>query len=109
MPPPLLGGNVFAQTLRFHRDPEGFLAAAHEELGDVFAIRLLTARPLFVVADPEAAERLLHSDHGSGRAGAARRRILPFASKRSVFGADGEAHAAARARVAPAFAAEAME
>lgn len=106
--PPGHPGGVLAQTLRFHRDPLGFLRAAQAELGDVFLIRLLTARPLAVVADPDAAAQLLDSDHGVGRAGEARRAILPFAATRSVFGADGDAHRAARARIAPAFAAEAM-
>ena len=108
MLPPSHGAGVLAQTVRFHRDPLGFLRAAQAELGDVFLVRLLTARPLAVVADPGAVAALLSSDHGPGRAGEARRVILPFASTRSVFGGDGEGHGAARARIAPAFAAQAM-
>jgi cytochrome P450 len=101
-------GGVLAQTVRFHRDPLGFLRAAQAELGDAFTVRLLTARPLAIVADPDAVARLLDSDHGPGRAGEARRLLLPFAATRSVFGADADAHTAARARIAPAFAAAAM-
>src|SRR3954468_15779763 len=107
MIPPSHPGGVLAQTVRFHRDPLGFLRAAQAELGDAFLVRLLTARPLAIVADPAAAATLLGSDHGSGRAGEARRTLLPFAATRSVFGGDAEAHQAARARIAPAFAAEA--
>jgi cytochrome P450 len=107
--PPRHGAGLLAQTVGFHRDPLGFLRAAQGELGDVFLIRLLTARPLAVVADPSAAERLLGSDHGPGHAGAARRAILPFASTRSAFGGDGEGHRAARARIAPAFGEQAMD
>jgi len=106
--PPRHRGGVLSQTVHFHRDPLGFLRAAQAELGDVFTIRLLTVRPLAIVADPEAAATLLDSDYGTGRAGEARRALLPFAAARSVFGADGGAHAAARARIAPAFAPEAM-
>jgi cytochrome P450 family 135 len=106
--PPSHSARVFAQTVRFHRDPLGFLREAQSELGDVFMIRLLTARPLAVVADPRAVEALLASDYGPAHAGAARRAILPFASERSAFGGDGEVHRAARARIAPLFAREAL-
>jgi len=100
---------VLAETVGFHRDPLGYMRNRQAQEGDVFALRLLTARPLFVVADPEAAAALLESDPGFGAAGAARRKILPFASTRSVFGGDGEQHRAARARVSPALTPEAME
>ena len=109
VPPPLCAGNVLAQTVAFHRDPLGFLRARQRELGDVFAIRLLSVRPLFVLADPEAVPELLASDPERAGAGEARRAILPFASARSAFGGDGEAHRSARARIAPAMAAEALE
>jgi cytochrome P450 len=72
-PPPGPEANVLAQTVAFHRDPLGFLRRAQQEFGDVFRIRLLTARPTFVVADPEAVESLLGSDFERAHAGAARR------------------------------------
>jgi cytochrome P450 len=100
---------VLAQTVAFHRDPLGFLRRRQDELGDVFQIRLLTARPTFVVAEPEAVEALLGSDPERAHAGEARRAVLPFASERSVFGGDAEKHRAARARIAPAFAPEAID
>jgi cytochrome P450 len=107
--PPGPDEGVFAQTVAFHRDPLGFLRRQQEELGDVFQIRLLTARPTFVVADPEAVKSLLDSDAERGYAGEARRAVLPFASPRSVFGGDAEAHRSARARIAPAFAPEVID
>lgn len=107
--PPGPDAGVLAQTVAFHRDPLAFLGAAQERYGDVFTIRLLTARPLLVVADPAAVENLLAADPQSAHAGEARRRILPFASTRSIFGADGEQHRAARRRVAPALSEEAMD
>jgi cytochrome P450 family 135 len=109
MPPPGPGAGVLAQTVAFHRDPLGFLRRNQEELGDVFQIRLLTARPTFVVSEPEAVERLLGSDPARAHAGEARRAVLPFASSRSVFGGDAEAHRSARGRIAPAFAPEAID
>src|SRR3954453_2127031 len=98
-PPPGSEVNVLAQTVAFHRDPLEFLRRQQEELGDVFQIRLLTARPTFVVTDPEAVESLLGFDPARSHAGEARRAVPPFASSRSVFGGDAEAHRSARARI----------
>jgi cytochrome P450 family 135 len=108
-PPPAPDAGVLAQTVAFHRDPLEFLRRHREELGDVFQIRLLTARPTFVVTEPEAVEMLLDSDPERAHAGEARRAVLPFASSRSVFGGDAEAHRAARGRIAPAFAPEVID
>ncbi|MDQ3724977.1 MAG: cytochrome P450 [Actinomycetota bacterium] len=107
--PPGPDANVLAQTVAFHRDPLEFLRRQREEFGDAFQIRLLTARPTFVVTDPEAVRSLLESDYGWAQAGEARRAVLPFASSRSVFGGDDEAHRGARARIAPAFAPEVID
>ncbi|HKH65072.1 MAG TPA: cytochrome P450 [Solirubrobacterales bacterium] len=107
--PPGPDSNVLAQTIAFHRDPLGFLRRHQEEFGDVFQIRLLTARPTFVVTEPEAVRALLDADPQRAHAGEARRAVLPFASTHSVFGGDAEAHRSARARIAPAFAPELME
>lgn len=100
---------MLAETVAFHRDPLRFLRRRQEEQGDVFQLRLLTARPTFVVAAPEAVEPLLGSDPERAHAGEGRRAVLPFASERSVFGGDGERHRAASARIAPALAAEAID
>ncbi|HEV2727553.1 MAG TPA: cytochrome P450, partial [Solirubrobacterales bacterium] len=108
-PPPGPDAGVFAQTVAFHRDPLEFLRRLQERFGDVFGIRLLTARPTFVVAEPKAVEALLESDYGPAHAGEARRQVLPFASPRSVFGGDEDRHRSARARIAPAFAPEVID
>jgi cytochrome P450 len=108
-PPSGPAANVLAQTIAFHRDPLEFLRRQQERFGDIFQIRLLTARPTFVVADPAAVESLLTADPERAHAGEARRAVLPFASERSVFGGDGENHRSARARIAPAFAPEAID
>jgi cytochrome P450 family 135 len=105
-PGPDLG--VLSQTIAFHRDPLAFLRDQQAERGDAFRLRLLSARPLFVVADPEAVSWLLDSDPRGAHAGAARRKILPFTSPRSVFGGDEQAHRSARTRIAAAMSAEAI-
>jgi cytochrome P450 family 135 len=107
--PPGPGEGVLRQTVAFHRDPLAFLRAGQAEFGDVFTIRLLTARPVVVAAAPESVEELLGADPASAHAGEARRGVLPFASPRSVFGGDGEAHRAASARVEPALSAAAVD
>jgi cytochrome P450 len=107
--PPGPDASVLAQTVAFHRDPLEFLRRRQEELGDVFQIRLLTARPTFVVADPKAVESLLGADPERAHAGEARRAVLPFASPRSVFGGDAEDHRSARARIAPALSPEVID
>jgi len=108
-PPPGPDANVLAQTVAFHRDPLEFLRRQQQAFGDVFQIRLLTARPTFVVTDPETVESLLGSDPSRAHAGAARRTVLPFASNRSAFGGDADAHRSARSRIAPAFAPEVID
>jgi cytochrome P450 len=109
VPPPGPDASVLAQTVAFHRDPLQFLREQRDAFGDVFQIRLLTARPTFVVTDPEAVESVLDFDPDQAHAGAGRRTVLPFASNRSVFGGDGSRHRSARARIAPAFAPEVID
>jgi cytochrome P450 family 135 len=96
------------QTVALHRDPLGVLRRARDRHGDVFTLRLATVRPLVVVARLDEVEPLLTADPHAAHAGEARRRVLPLASRRSVFGSDGADHAAAHARVAAAFAPEAV-
>ena len=47
--PPGPDDGVLAQTVRLHRDPLGRLRAWQALFGDVFTIRLATARPVVVV------------------------------------------------------------
>jgi cytochrome P450 len=103
--PPGPTAGPLAGTLAFHRDPLGVLRCARARHGDVFTMRLLTARPVVVVAAPDAVGALLEAGH----AGAARSTILPFASPRSAFGGDGARHAAARGSIAAAFTPAAVE
>jgi len=91
------------QTVAFHRDPLGVLRRSRARYGPVFTLRLPVVGPVVVVADAAAVEPLLAADPGAARAGEARRRILPVASPRSVFGADGDEHRTARERIWAAF------
>jgi cytochrome P450 family 135 len=109
IPPPGPAAGTFSQTVAFHRDPLEFLRRQQGELGDVFQIRLLTARPTFVVTDRDAVESLLGADPERAHAGEARRAVLPFASPRSVFGGDAGSHRTARARIAPALSREVID
>jgi cytochrome P450 len=86
------------QTVAYHRDPLGVLRRSRARYGPVFTLEV--PDPVVFVADPAAVETVMHT----GRAGAARRGILPLASPRSLFGGDGEEHRALRAELEPRFA-----
>ncbi len=107
LPPGPEGGRL-AQTIRFHRDPLATLSRAQARFGDVFSVHLTLGRAV-VVADPAHLRELLHSDPQRTQGGSARRRIVPQLSPRSVLGADGAGHAAARGRVEPIFTAGWMD
>jgi cytochrome P450 len=105
--PPGPSAPALAQTVAFARDPLGALRRARATHGPLFTLRFTPAGPFFVVADPAAAATLVDGDPHLAHAGEARRRVLPMASPRSSFGADGARHREARARIAPALGAEA--
>lgn len=85
------------QTIAYHRDPLGVLARAAAKHGPVFTLRL--KGPVVFVTDPDLARELAKRPD----AGDARRAILPQASPRSPFGADGAEWQAVRERFEPAF------
>jgi cytochrome P450 len=97
------------QAVLYHRDPLGVLVRSQARYGPVFTLRMALKGPLVVVAAADELDPLLRSDPESARAGVARRRILPFASPRSPFGADGDQHRAIRAAMEPSFAGVAPE
>jgi cytochrome P450 family 135 len=109
MLPPGPDAHPLLQTVAFHRDPLGALTRARSRYGAVFSLRLAIAGPLVVVADPGELERLLEADPECAHAGEARRRILPMASPRSIFGGDEQQHHHARRGIAPAFSPEAVD
>src|SRR5215210_5867169 len=79
-------------------DPLRVLRALRSRFGSVFTVRS-TNGPMVVVGAAEELDRVATLDPGSAHAGDARRRVLPQASPRSVFGGDDERHRAASARV----------
>src|SRR5215218_6776923 len=105
------GPSADAPTLAilFHRDPLGVLRRCQVRYGDVFTLRLPTARQMVVVADPAAVGVVAGADPVVATTGAGRRRVLGMASPRSVLGADGDLHRVARQTVAPAFTPQALD
>jgi cytochrome P450 len=108
LPPGPQAGRL-AQSAAFHRDPLRFLQRNRDRFGDVFTIRVAVAGPMAVVADPDAAGRVIATDPASGHGGEARRRILGMVSPQSVLGADGPQHENARGRLEGAFTPDAMD
>jgi len=96
--PPGPDADRLSQTVMLARDPLRVLRSLRTRFGPVFTIRT-TNGPIVVVGAAEELVRLTELDPGSARAGEARRRVLPQASPRSVFGGDEEAHRAASARI----------
>ncbi len=88
-----------AQTVLLAKDPLGVMRRTKARFGPVFTLRTTGGAPIVVIAVAEEAARVTALDPGRAHAGAARREILPYASVRSVFGGDDEAHRASRGRV----------
>src|SRR3954452_929180 len=106
--PPGPSAAPIVQTVAFHRDPLGVLRRLRSRYGPVFTLRLVAVGPAVVVADAAMVEPVLAADPESAHAGEARRRVVPIASPRSVFGADGQQHQTARERIAAAFTPESL-
>src|SRR3954447_16976666 len=106
-----LGPSVGALTqgTLFHRDPLGVLRRCQARYGDVFMLRMPTARRMVIVADPSVVGVPPGPAPIVATTGAGRRRVLGMASPRSVLGADQEQHRIARLAVAPAFTPQALE
>src|SRR5829696_4484119 len=107
--PPGPSAGALTQGTLFHRDPLGVLRRCQARYGDVFTLRLPTARQMVVVADPSAVGVIAGADPVVATTGAGRRRVLGMASPRSVLGADGDLHRVARQTVAPAFTPQALD
>src|SRR3954451_12012971 len=90
------------QAFSYHRDPLGFLLRARDRYGPVFTMRMAGKEAMVVIGDPALVPILLGADPRFACAGEARRAVLPQASPRSPFGADGSEHEAIRGLMAPA-------
>ncbi|WP_205698305.1 cytochrome P450 [Conexibacter sp. SYSU D00693] len=92
-----------AQTVLYHRDPLGVVRRARARHGPLFTLRMVLKDPLVVAGAPAAVAQLLDADPARAHAGETRRAVLPLASERSPFGADGAQHRASRGRMAAGF------
>jgi len=101
--PPGPSTGRLAQAAGFHRDPLGFLAAARDEFGDTFTLRLAVAGPMVVFTDPAVIGEVIEIPREAADAGAARRRIVQMISPHSVLGADKDEHRVIRERLEPPF------
>src|SRR3954454_11773536 len=88
------------QTLAFARDPVGVLVRARARFGPLFTLRFAGVGPVVVASTPDALS-IVEGDPDRAHAGEARRAVLPQASERSMFGADGERHRAVREEFEP--------
>jgi cytochrome P450 len=79
-PGPAVG--ALTQGVLFHRDPLGVLRRCQLRYGDVFTLRMPTARQMVVVADPSAVGVVAGADPVVATAGAGRRQLLGMASPR---------------------------
>lgn len=104
--PPGPTAGPFTQALALHREPLGTLRRLQARFGPRFTLRLPTARPVVVVCGLEDQLAIAAADPHASHAGEARRAVLPQASPRSSFGADGTTHRAAKQRLQAAFAAD---
>src|SRR3954466_7644053 len=81
------------QSTLFARDPIGVLSRLRARYGPVFTLRFPTLGPVVAVSSAADVRDLIGSDPHGSHAGEARRAVLPQASPRSSFGADGDRHA----------------
>ncbi len=102
--PPGPGGPALVQSLRYYRDPYGFLHACQRKYGDWFTVKQIPCGTIVYVADPEAV-RLIFADPGTHIAGAINDYMAPVLGQGLLL-LDGEAHARERRWLAPALASE---
>lgn len=102
--PPGPGGPALVQSLRYYRDPYGFLHACQRTYGDWFTVKQIPCGTIVYVADPEAV-RMIFADPGTHVVGAINDYMAPVLGKGLLL-LDGEAHVRERRWLAPALASE---
>jgi len=90
------------QSLRYYRDPYGYVLGCHRKYGDCFTINLIPCGKLVCIADPEAVRTLLA---GSTTSGELHEFLAPVLG-RGIPVLDGEPHARAVRWIAPALTTE---
>jgi cytochrome P450 len=88
---------------RWFSDPVSFMEANRERHGPVFSVRLGALKRCAMIADPDAAWRVLGGDPRVFRMGPTNRLFRPVLGDNSLFLLDGEEHRHHRRLLAPAF------
>lgn len=91
------------QMRRWFSDPVNFMEGNLASHGPIFSVRLGALKRCAMVADPDAAWRVLGGDPRVFRMGPTNRLFAPVLGERSLFLLDGEEHRHQRRLMAPAF------
>ena len=102
--PPGPSGPALLQSLRYYRDPYGFLTACRAKYGDWFTVKQIPCGTVVYVADPEAV-RIIVGTPGHNRVAAINDFMAPVLGQGLLL-LDGEAHAERRRWLAPVLASE---
>jgi cytochrome P450 family 135 len=94
---------AIVQTVRWARDPVGFLAACRRRYGDAFTVRFTGFGQWVYFADAETVASIFQADADAMRAGEARDMLEPVVGRRSVLILDGEEHRRERRLLLPSF------
>jgi cytochrome P450 len=97
-----------AQALAWFARPVPFLARQHEQLGDVFTMRLPQEGPWVVLAHPDAVKEVFTGPPDKLLAGEGNEVLLPVLGPRSVLLLDGPEHLRERRLLLPPFHGERM-
>src|SRR5215211_1759187 len=95
-----------AQTLLWMYRPISFMERCRRRYGSVFSLRLGPGRNTVVIADPDAARRVVRGDPQVFRAGDANGILTPVVGPSSLLVLDGEEHMRDRRVMLPTFGAE---
>lgn len=102
--PPGPSGPAVAQSVRYYRDPYGFLRACHRKYGDWFTVKQIPCGTIVYIADPEAV-RMIFADPGNHLVGPIGEFMSPILGH-GLLQLDGEAHARERRWLTPSLAKE---
>lgn len=101
--PPGPRGPSVVQTIRWARDPIGFLSACRRRYGDVFTVDFTGFGRWVYYADAETIASIFQADADSVRAGESRDMLEPVVGRQSVLVLDGEEHRRQRRLLLPSF------
>jgi cytochrome P450 len=94
---------ALVQTLRWARDPVGYLGALRRRYGDAFTVRFVGFGRWVYYADAETIAQIFQADPDALHAGEARDMLEPVVGSRSVLILDGDDHRRERRLLLPSF------